>query len=52
MCTLVVNGLRCPATRELVAHHKTPLHKGGSFDPDGGVTLCRAHHREVDRHAR
>jgi len=51
-CTFVENGLRCPATRDLVAHHKVPLHRGGSFDPDGGVTLCRAHHRTVDRYAR
>jgi len=48
-CTFVENGLRCPVTEPVVAHHTVPLHKGGSFDPAGGVTLCELHHREVDR---
>jgi hypothetical protein len=51
-CTLVVDGVRCEATEQLVAHHRVPLHKGGSFDPAGGVTLCEPHHREVDSYAR
>lgn len=52
-CTFVLaNGLRCGVTDPLVAHHKVPLHKGGNFDPAGGVTLCDQHHREVDSYAR
>jgi hypothetical protein len=51
-CTLVVDGLRCEATEQLVAHHNLPLHKGGSFEPAGGVTLCEQHHRDVDSYAR
>ena len=52
-CTFVLgNGLRCPGTDPLVAHHTVPIHKGGSFDPAGGVTLCEQHHREVDSYAR
>ena len=49
---LLENGLRCPVRVDLVAHHKVPLHRGGNFDPAGGVTLCELHHREVDRYAR
>jgi hypothetical protein len=48
----MVNGVRCEATDQLVAHHKLPLFKGGGFDPAGGVTLCEQHHREVDAYAR
>jgi hypothetical protein len=52
-CTFILgNGLRCPVTAPLVADHRLPLHRGGSFDPAGGVTLCEQHHREVDRYAR
>ena len=51
-CTYRVDGVRCEATEQLVAHHKVPLHKGGSFDPAAGVTLCEQHHREVDNYAR
>lgn len=42
------NGARCPATRNLQAHHLTP----GTWDPAHGITLCREHHRAIDRHAR
>lgn len=41
-------GTRCPARSDLQAHHTAP----GSWDPADGVTLCRAHHRAVDKHAR
>jgi 5-methylcytosine-specific restriction endonuclease McrA len=52
-CTFVFpSGLRCGVTEDLIAHHKIPLGKGGGFEPDNGVTLCRPHHREVDSHAR
>lgn len=49
---LLESGQRCPVRVGLVAHHTVPLHRGGDFDPAGGVTLCEHHHREVDTYAR
>jgi len=51
-CTKVTNGSRCTVTEGLVAHHLVPLAAEGGHNPSNGVTLCRAHHRAVDRHAR
>jgi predicted restriction endonuclease len=51
-CTFVEDGVRCSATTDLVAHHLVPLAAQGGDDPANGVTVCRAHHRQVDRHAR
>lgn len=39
---------RCVQTTGLHAHHTQP----GNHDPETGLALCRAHHREVDRYAR
>lgn len=45
---LLPNGARCPATRELQAHHTRP----GDNDPATGLLLCRPHHRALDKWAR
>jgi chromosome segregation ATPase len=42
------NGLRCPVTEPLYAHHNIK----GSYEAVDGVALCNRHHREVDPHAR
>lgn len=39
--------VKCGATDDLVAHHVKP-----GYAPDCGITLCREHHKEIDRHAR
>lgn len=47
-CAYSINGFRCPNTTNLQAHHTEP----GNNDPATGLTLCRAHHRLVDKKAR
>ena len=45
---VTTDGLRCPATTRLQAHHTQP----GNDNPTTGMLLCTAHHKLVDRHAR
>jgi hypothetical protein len=45
---MLPNGLRCPVTEPLYAHHRVK----GSYDAAAGVALCNRHHRKVDPHAR
>jgi hypothetical protein len=47
-CAAVINGVRCPETQDLQAHHLVP----GNDDPSTGALLCRAHHRALDTYAR
>jgi hypothetical protein len=47
-CAAVVDGVRCPVTTGLQAHHTQP----GNDDPRTGALLCTEHHRAVDAHAR
>lgn len=47
-CAAVVDGVRCPVTTGLQAHHTQP----GVDDPATGALLCNEHHRAVDPHAR
>jgi predicted restriction endonuclease len=47
-CQHVQDGVRCPATAGLQAHHLTP----GTWNPADGAALCRQHHRAIDPHAR
>lgn len=51
-CTAIENGVRCTATTNLRAHHVTPFRATGSYDPNGGVTLCAKHDRQADQWAR
>jgi 5-methylcytosine-specific restriction endonuclease McrA len=45
-CTYVgANSKRCTQTRWLDFHHKVPLSKGGSDEPQNLITLCHAHHK-------
>jgi 5-methylcytosine-specific restriction endonuclease McrA len=37
----------CGSTRQLEAHHLTPISAGGSDDPANGITLCKGCHRAV-----
>jgi predicted restriction endonuclease len=48
-CEATVDGHRCPATTGLEAHHLTPVAAGGTYTPDNGVALCRAHHLTAGR---
>lgn len=44
-----VEGVRCSTTAGLEAHHRVPLAAGGSNQPENGLSLCRRHHRIVER---
>lgn len=37
----------CGTNQDLQAHHLRP-----GYTPDTGITLCRAHHKQVDPYAR
>jgi hypothetical protein len=47
-CEAASYGVRCTATLDLQAHHRTPLRESRSTDPAGGVALCRRHHALVE----
>jgi predicted restriction endonuclease len=50
-CRAVENGERCDVTdpRKLEAHHLVSLREGGTNTIDNGATLCRRHHRMIER---
>jgi predicted restriction endonuclease len=50
---LLPDGTRCPEDdpSRLEAHHVKPLHAGGRDTLQNGVTLCRSHHRVLERAA-
>lgn len=45
---VTTDGIRCPTTTRLQAHHTQP----GNDDPTTGLLLCTAHHKLVDPYAR
>lgn len=47
-CAALVDGVRCPVTTGLQAHHTQP----DNDDPRTGVLLCGPHHAAVDSKAR
>lgn len=47
-CT--IEGCTTPTDR-IVAHHIVPLAQGGTDSLSNGITVCWAHHRELDRYA-
>jgi hypothetical protein len=50
-CQWIEDGVRCPETRDLEAHHLEAFRDQPTMDPTAGVCLCRAHHHEVERRA-
>jgi hypothetical protein len=51
-CVAIEDGKRCLVVIGLVAQHLVPLAHPDAYEATAGVTLCTAHHREVDPHAR
>lgn len=43
-------GCTSPAAHSDLHHHRVPAYAGGGSDPDELATLCRRHHRLVERH--
>lgn len=41
----------CGTTEGVEAHHVLALRAGGDNDPEGGIGLCRKHHREAEAKA-
>lgn len=42
----------CGSTRDVRAAHIVPVAQGGSYEPENGRTLCKAHDMATDPHAR
>jgi 5-methylcytosine-specific restriction endonuclease McrA len=43
-CMVIVNGVRCPETTRLEAHHVVARINGGSDSEQNQATVCHAHH--------
>ena len=41
---------RCGSREDVEAHHRLPLHSGGTNSPANGAALCRRCHRDAHRH--
>lgn len=47
-CTFILpNGQRCPSTRWLQTHHRTPWAQGGAHSVENLTTLCFTHHSYI-----